>query len=571
MYERSAIVLENYFSRIFGLNKVKNLRTNYEDYAQMIDEIKEYQRVIQEEENVIQKFDEAAAEIEEIQRRQHKLHDENLEIENQRDQIFNDLSENPSILDQKLQKLENKLEDNNIELKEIREKYVKSLVIFTERQKERNKYARIHRTTEGEYLNNAKLAVKNFDEIDENDIQQIRKFQTEDKKRYIQEITNIMLRNGKNERVPFDNLAIENAVNARMEIAQEEAGLYISIYERMKKLLIELNSGNIKLAKSEKVLRDASVKFDFLNAKKEYIVSFLDNERITAMNGKIIHESLMKEACQNFQVDIKQINNLYELVARETVGKATKKAYKELYNKTYLKDIQEKERDFEEEVTNIKINMGTVINSNYWRIEEIKNIYNTFQEEISEKFNKDLSEYRVEDINEENENNILFTTNNEEQITNNNEEVEEDNIENYIKLDKPNRNIKNEDKKIDEDEYDDYYDDDYDEDSDYDEYYEDDDYDDYDDYDDEDEYDDEYDDDYDDEYDDEYEDDDEYNDDIELQFDDDYEDEYDDEDTEEDDEITEEKLDNMIRKSRKNKKNTNKKEEKGLFGKLFRK
>lgn len=556
MYERSAIVLENYFSRIFGLNKVKNLRTNYEDYAQMIDEIKEYQRVIQEEENVIQKFDEAAAEIEEIQKRQHKLHDENLEIENQRDQIFNDLSENPSILDQKLQKLENKLEDNNIELKEIREKYVKSLVIFTERQKERNKYARIHRTTEGEYLNNAKLAVKNFDEIDENDIQQIRKFQTEDKKRYIQEITNIMLRNGKNERVPFDNLAIENAVNARMEIAQEEAGLYISIYERMKKLLIELNSGNIKLAKSEKVLRDASVKFDFLNAKKEYIVSFLDNERITAMNGKIIHESLMKEACRNFQVDIKQINNLYELVARETVGKATKKAYKELYNKTYLKDIQEKERDFEEEVTNIKINMGTVINSNYWRIEGIKNIYNTFQEEISEKFNKDLSEYRVEDINEENENNILFTTNNEEQITNNNEEVEEDNIENYIKLDKPNRNIKNEDKKIDEDEYDDYYDDDYDEDSDYDEYYEDDDYDDYDD---------------EDEYDDEYEDDDEYNDDIELQFDDDYEDEYDDEDTEEDDEITEEKLDNMIRKSRKNKKNTNKKEEKGLFGKLFRK
>ena len=554
MYERSAIVLENYFSRIFGLNKVKNLRTNYEDYAQMIDEIKEYQRVIQ-------KFDEAAAEIEEIQRRQHKLHDENLEIENQRDQIFNDLSENPSILDQKLQKLENKLEDNNIELKEIREKYVKSLVIFTERQKERNKYARTHRTTEGEYLNKAKLAVKNFDEINENDIQQIRKFQTEDKKRYIQEITNIMLRNGKNERVPFDNLAIENAVNARMEIAQEEAGLYISIYERMKKLLIELNSGNIKLAKSEKVLRDASVKFDFLNAKKEYIVSFLDNERITAMNGKIIHESLMKEACQNFQVDIKQINNLYELVARETVGKATKKAYKELYNKTYLKDIQEKERDFEEEVTNIKINMGTVINSNYWRIEGIKNIYNTFQEEISEKFNKDLSEYRVEDINEENENNISFTTNNEEQITNNNEEVEEDNIENYIKLDKPNRNIKNEDKKIDEDEYDDYYDydddydDDYDEDSDYDEYYEDDEYDDYDD---EDEYD-------------EYEDDDEYNDDIELQFDDDYEDEYDEEDTEEDDEITEEKLDNMIRKSRKNKKNTNKKEEKGLFGKLFRK
>ena len=428
MYERSAIVLENYFSRIFGLNKVKNLRTNYEDYAQMIDEIKEYQRVIQEEENVIQKFDEAAAEIEEIQRRQHKLHDENLEIENQRDQIFNDLSENPSILDQKLQKLENKLEDNNIELKEIREKYVKSLVIFTERQKERNKYARIHRTTEGEYLNNAKLAVKNFDEIDENDIQQIRKFQTEDKKRYIQEITNIMLRNGKNERVPFDNLAIENAVNARMEIAQEEAGLYISIYERMKKLLIELNSGNIKLAKSEKVLRDASVKFDFLNAKKEYIVSFLDNERMTAINGLKAHKVMMAEACEKFELDIEQFENLYQLVLREIAGKSTKKAYNELYNKEYLKNIEEKEKNFEEAINNIKLKAGTIINSNYWRIDGIKNIYEVFQNEITTKFGKDLSEYQLEELEEE------FDDEPEEQqiYDNSNEEIDEENENDHL-------------------------------------------------------------------------------------------------------------------------------------------
>ena len=126
----------------------------------------------------------------------------------------------------------------------------------------------------------------------------------------------IMLKNGKNERVQFDQTAITNAVNARMEIAQEEANLYLSIYERMKKLLVELSNGNIKLAKSEKLLRDASVKFAFLNAEKEYIVSFLDNERITAMNGKIIHQESMKEACKNFVADINKINNLYELVVR---------------------------------------------------------------------------------------------------------------------------------------------------------------------------------------------------------------------------------------------------------------
>ena len=564
MYERSAIVLENYFSKIFGLNKLKNLKTNYEEYAQMIEEIKEYQRVMQEEEKIMKKFEEAAAEIEEIQKKQSQLHEENINIENQRDQIFNDLSENPSILYQKLEKIENKVESNNEELKNIREKYIKALVIFTERQKERNKYARMHRTTETEYLNNVKIAIKDFDEIDNQKIQEIKKFVQDNKNSYIQEIIEIMLKNGKNERVQFDQTAITNAVNARMEIAQEEANLYLSIYERMKKLLVELSNGNIKLAKSEKLLRDASVKFAFLNAEKEYIVSFLDNERITAMNGKIIHKESMKEACKNFVADINQINNLYELVVRETVGKATKKAYKELYNKTYLKEIQEKERDFEEEVTNIKINIGTVINSNYWRIEGIKNIYNTFQDEIGEKFGKDLSDYKIEDLSEKNQENTHI-------INKVVEEDEEENIEDYIKIDK--KQEKNEpeedanytdDSDYDEEDYD-GYDDEYEE-----ENYDEDDYDEYDnDYDYGDEYDSEYDDYEDDEYDDQddeseyeddYYDDDEYDEFEEVQF-----------DEEEEESLNKKKNSKISEPGNKKNKNSKKGEkgERGIFGKLF--
>ena len=564
MYERSAIVLENYFSKIFGLNKLKNLKTNYEEYAQMIEEIKEYQRVMQEEEKIMKKFEEAAAEIEEIQKKQSQLHEENINIENQRDQIFNDLSENPSILYQKLEKIENKVESNNEELKNIREKYIKALVIFTERQKERNKYARTHRTTETEYLNNVKTAIKDFDEIDNQKIQEIKKFVQDNKNSYIQEIIEIMLKNGKNERVQFDQTAITNAVNARMEIAQEEANLYLSIYERMKKLLVELSNGNIKLAKSEKLLRDASVKFAFLNAEKEYIVSFLDNERITAMNGFIIHQESMKEACKNFVADINQINNLYELVVRETVGKATKKAYKELYNKTYLKEIQEKERDFEEEVTNIKINIGTVINSNYWRIEGIKNIYNTFQDEIGEKFGKDLSDYKIEDLSEKNQENAHI-------INKVVEEEEEENIEDYIKIDK--KQEKNEpeedanytdDSDYGEEDYD-GYDDEYEE-----ENYDEDDYDEYDnDYDYGDEYDSEYDDYEDDEYDDQddeseyeddYYDDDEYDEFEEVQF-----------DEEEEESLNKKKNSKISEPGNKKNKNSKKGEkgERGIFGKLF--
>ena len=108
--------------------------------------------------------------------KQTELHEQNFNLETARDQLFNDLSENPSSLDQKLKKIEDVLEKNNNELKEIREKYVKALVIFTERQRERNKYAKIHRTTEAEYLAHAKQAVKNFDEVDPKIIEIAKKF-----------------------------------------------------------------------------------------------------------------------------------------------------------------------------------------------------------------------------------------------------------------------------------------------------------------------------------------------------------------------------------------------------------
>lgn len=400
MYERSAIVLERYFERIFGFHKENNLRTNYENYGKIIEELKEYQRTIDEEEKVIRKFDEVALEIEEIQNKQSKLHESNLELENERNRLFNDLGENPNTLDNKLQKIEQKMDKNNEELIELRQRYVKSIVIFTERQKERNKYARIRRTAESNHRNNIDNANKMFEAINQKDVQEMKDFINSDKEKMKQEIINIMIKNGKSEKVPFDHQVIEKAVKVRIEIAEKEAELYISIYDKTKKILNELNSENIKLSRAEKLLRDASVKLAFLNASKEYIVSFLDNERMTAINGKKAHERLMEEACKNFEADIVQISNLYELILKETIGKSTKKAYKELYNKNYLRDIEEKEKDFEEEVINIKINIGTVINSNYWRIEGIKNIYKVFQEEVSEKFNKDLSEYRIEEIEE---------------------------------------------------------------------------------------------------------------------------------------------------------------------------
>ncbi len=517
MYERSAIVLESYFEGVLGFNKENNLKSNYENYNRLIEKIGEYQRIINEEDDVIGKFDEVASEIEQIQKAQNKLHEVNLRLEEERNNLFNDLSENPSTLDQKLQEIEDNFDKNNEKIKELRVKYVKAIVIFTERQKERNKYARIHRTTESEYLDTIKEISAKFSEMNVKAIENIKRFMSSDNEEEKNNIVNKMLKNGKNERVPFNVEVMKKAVEVRTKIAKKEAELYITIFEKMKKLLSEVNNDSLKLTKFEKVARDVNVKLSFLNAEKEYIVGFLDNERMTAMNGKKVHDKLMEEACKNFDLDIEQINKLYELLIRETTKKATKKAYKELYNKNYLKDIEEKERDFEEEVTNIKINMGTVINSNYWRIEGIKNIYNVFQEEVSEKFEKDLSEYRIE------EENPIIENENKEEIYNNGENYDDYEYD-------------------DENDYEDVEFDD-EEESNYDEYDEDDDYED------EDlEYDDEY------EYD-----------------DDEFDDQEQEEIIEDDGEITEEKIDELIRESRKEKSKKNEKQEKGLFGRLFKK
>ena len=376
------------------------------------------------------------------------------------------------------------------------------------------------------------------------------------------EIVELLSKNGKSEKVPFFSKVLENAAKERTIIAKIEANLYLNIYDKTKKILTEIENETIKLGKAEKLARDTEVKLAFLEAEKEYIVTFLDNERMTVINGKKTHERLMEDACKNFEKDIEQIGNLYELVLRETTNKSTKKAYKELYNKDYLRKIEEKEKDFEEEVTNVKVNIGTVINSNYWRIEGIKNIYKVFQEEISEKFNKDLSEFRIEEPDEI-------------------EQTEEINLS----YDYEDEDYEDEDYEDEDYEDEDYEDEDYE-----DEDYENEDYED-EDYEDEDEDDDDYEDDLDEE--DEYGD---YDDDYEDDFDD--EDEYDDYEEEknnnetvkkeeiilqEEEDLTEEKIDELIRNSRKkNKKKTSKKtnknkenkednDSKSLFGKLFKK
>lgn len=446
MYERSAIVLERYMEKILEFNKTYNLKRNNEMYNELINEIENYQIMTDRELKVIQEFDNTAKRIENLQQEQERLYKANRKLEDDRVQLFSDLGEDAKTLENKLKKIEDALEENNERLKQIREEFIQYLSDFSQKQKDRNKCEKAKRVGEAKHIEYIKRVNMEFAEIDVKDVVSLKDFVSSEKEKVKQEALDIMTKNGKNERVAFNQDVLKKSITARIDIAEKEVECYVLVYDRMKKLLAETDSEAIKLNKYKKVLRDTSVKLAFLRAEKEYIVGFLDYERMTAISGTRVHKKMMIEACNNFELDMIQIKNLYELILKEVAGKATKKAYKELYNKTYLRNIEDKEKNFEEEVNNVNISMGTVINSNYWRIEGIKNLYTIFQEEVSEKFEKDLSEYRVEEIEEEES---YYEDNYDEE---DNEEYEEDDYE---------EDEYDEEEEYEEDEYDDEEEDEY--------------------------------------------------------------------------------------------------------------
>ncbi len=400
MYERSAIVLERYMEEVLAFNKNYNVKKNNENYSNLIAQIENYQIMTEKVTKVIQDFENTVRKIESLQQEQVKLYKVNKKLEEDRAQLFTDLGEDAKTLENKLVKIENSLDKNNEKLKEIRAEFIQYLSDFSQKQKIRNKCEKARRIGEANHIEYTKKMKEQFAGIDMEDVINLKDFINSEKEQVKQEALNIMTKNGKSERVAFNQDVLKKAIHTRIDIAEKEAECYTLLYDKMKKLLAETDSEFVKLNKYKKALRDTSVKLAFLKATKEYIVGFLDYERMTTISGARAHKKMMVEACNNFELDMMQIKNLYELILKEVNNRASKKAYRELYNKTYLKNIEDKEKNFEEEVNNVNISMGTVINSNYWRIEGIKNIYEVFQKEVSEKFERDLSELRLEETDE---------------------------------------------------------------------------------------------------------------------------------------------------------------------------
>ena len=61
MYERNAIVLERYFCKKFGYQEPNNLKTNFENYCNLLEKIEQFQIEAEEEKKISGEFEEVSA------------------------------------------------------------------------------------------------------------------------------------------------------------------------------------------------------------------------------------------------------------------------------------------------------------------------------------------------------------------------------------------------------------------------------------------------------------------------------------------------------------------------------
>ena len=392
MYERNAIVLERYFNQMFGYNMKNNIKTNFKDYCDLVESLEKYRDITDEEDNIMQEYDSIANKIREIQKKQEILSKKNAKLEAERDGLFQNIDENSDAIQRKFDNVNNNIQSIDEQIKENAKEFMEVVIEFNEKSSIRTSCGKSRRNIESEYnkrLNNILDDYQNIDIDTEKKAKQFIDMSTDDIEEDLKEK---IKKNGEKEKIPFNMDVVTKAISLSVDVQKRETEILANIYDKTSRLFNEIKNNSTKGDKHKKIIRDSKSKLEFVGALKEYLVLFLDNERLTAVNGVEEHEKLMKEACKNLDEDLVQINNLYTLLLKEISKKITKKSYNELYNIQYLKDLEKKSEDFERQIKKLDLPV-TIINPNYWRIEGMKKIYDVFSKNVTEEYGRDLSEY----------------------------------------------------------------------------------------------------------------------------------------------------------------------------------
>lgn len=411
MYERNAIVLERYFCKKLGYQKTNNLKENFSNYCNLLDKIEQFQIKSEAENKSLTEFNDVSNKLASIQQMQEKLYKRNAKLEYSRNLIFGNIEEDVNELSKCLNKIESDISKTQTAFIETRENFISTVELYQTKKKELDLAIQNKNEAEEEYNSVLENAKANFENIELDIVDYIKGITTDEIRKIKRELIEVITKNGAKEKIPFDADIVSKASEFATEISKKEAECYVIIYDKTKKLLDEIENNSLKMDRHRKWRRDNTAKLKFFNAEKEYLIQFLDNERLPVMHGKKIHRKLMLEACKNLILDVDQMNNLYELILREEAGRSAKKAYKELYNKDYFRKIEEGSLQIEDEASKLGLNTAMVINSNYWRVEGIREIYTAFYQIITEIYGKELEEFETaeEETSKEQTSNIEET------------------------------------------------------------------------------------------------------------------------------------------------------------------
>lgn len=411
MYERNAIVLERYFCKKLGYQKTNNLKENFSNYCNLLDKIEQFQIKSEAENKSLTEFNDVSNKLASIQQMQEKLYKRNAKLEYSRNLIFGNIEEDVNELSKCLNKIESDISKTQTAFIETRENFISTVELYQTKKKELDLAIQNKNEAEEEYNSVLENAKANFENIELDIVDYIKGITTDEIRKIKRELIEVITKNGAKEKIPFDADIVSKASEFATEISKKEAECYVFIYDKTKKLLDEIENNSLKMDRHRKWRRDNTAKLKFFNAEKEYLIQFLDNERLPVMHGKKIHRKLMLEACKNLILDVDQMNNLYELILREEAGRSAKKAYKELYNKDYFRKIEEGSLQIEDEASKLGLNIAMVINSNYWRVEGIREIYTAFYQIITEIYGKELEEFETaeEETSKEQTSNIEET------------------------------------------------------------------------------------------------------------------------------------------------------------------
>lgn len=418
MYERNAIVLERYFNEIFNFNDNNNLKQNYYNYCELFECYRALCDAKEKEEFSKKEFENASKEILNIQKKQESLYNDGAKFEYSRYVIFNNIEETPENIKKYLDKINEQIQKNSSELRELGEEFVNAIIDYNEKNRIFEEAIERRENAQKEY---DKIYLKTescYDEILDNVVENAKQFISSENKDMKKELQDILENNGKNEKNPFDVDVIMNTINRSFDIYKVEMDVYLTGYDKTVRLFEEIVSDSVKIDKHLKYYKDSKAKMSFISSEKDYIIQFLDNERIGAIYDKKSHRKLMLEACKKFVLDFEQIDKLYEIINKEIAGRSTKKIYKENYNRLYLIELENSSIEPTLDTGRMRQDAIAFMNLNYWRIEGMRSVYNTFEEIITKIFEKDLTEFIPEELKvSDNSEDLNLIENNVEETT----------------------------------------------------------------------------------------------------------------------------------------------------------